>query len=78
MTNDRFNHLVSLMLQHGTYIYSIYQQYSPNKKADGFIVAIITDTSSAELADLIKEGFGFCIYDAEIRGTIELWIYDKE
>lgn len=78
MTNNRFCHLVNLMLQNRRYIYSIYQEYSPKKKADGFIVAVVTDTSSAELVDLYKEGFGFCIFDAQIYGTIELWIYDRE
>ena len=78
MTYDRFKHLICLMYQNRRYIYSIYQEYSPKKKANGFIVAVVTDTSSAELKDLIKEGFGFCIFDAEIYGTIELWIYDTE
>lgn len=78
MTHDRFKHLISLMYQNRKYIASIYQEYSPKKKADGFIVAIITDTSSDELEMLIKAGFGFCIFDAEIYGTIELWIYDRE
>lgn len=78
MTYDRFVRLMCLMLQNRKYILSIYQEYSPKKKANGFIVAIVTDTSSAELEDLIKEGFGFCIFDAETYGTIELWIYDKE
>ena len=61
MTNNRYERLMWLMLQHRKYIASIYQEYAPKKKADGFIVAIITDTSSNELEDLIKEGFGFCI-----------------
>lgn len=78
MTNNRFFHLVSLMLQNRRRINSIYQEYSPKKKADGLIVAVVTDTSSAELVELYKEGFGFCIFDAQIFGNIELWIYDRE
>lgn len=77
MTNNRFIQLVNLMLQDRKYILSIYQEYSPKKKADGFIVVIITETSSNELENLLKEDFGFCIFSGRTYGTIELWIYDR-
>ncbi len=75
MTHDRFNHLVSLMLQNRRYITSIYQEYT-NKKADGFIVAIISETSGTEIKTLYNEDFGCCIFPAETYGFIEFWIYD--
>ena len=76
MTNNRFYHLVSLMLQNRRHINSIYQEYSTKKKADGLIVAVVTDTSSTELETLSKEGFKCCIFPAVTFGFIELWIYE--
>ena len=76
MTYNRFCHLVSLMLQNRRHINSIYQEYSPKKKADGLIVAVVTDTSSTELETLSKEGFRCCIFPAGTYGFIELFIYE--
>lgn len=78
MTNNRFYHLVSLMLQNRRHINSIYQEYSTKKKADGFIIAVVNSTSGTEIETLSKEGFGCCIFSAETFGYIELWIYENE
>lgn len=76
MTHDKFNHLVSLMLQNRRSFKTICQEYS-KKKADGFIVAVVNDTSSTEINTLLNEGYGCCIFSGETYGTIELWIYER-
>ena len=76
MTNKRFDKLVNLMLLYRRHFKSIYQEYSPKKKADGLIVAVVTDTSSTELETLSKEGFRCCIFPAGTYGFIELFIYE--
>lgn len=78
MTNDRFNQLVNLMLQHRRHFKSIYQEYSTKKKENGFIIAEVFDTSSTEIETLLKEGFGCNIFAADTRGYLELWIYVNE
>lgn len=76
MTNDRFDQLVNLMLLNRRHFESIYQEYSTTKKENGFIIAVVYDTSSTEIETLIKKGFGCSIFAAETSGYIELWIYE--
>ena len=76
MTYDRFNQLVSLMLQYGSEIKSVYQPIDNEKKKEDMIIVVVYDTSSIELEELIKAGFGFSIFPTYPYGNIELWCYD--
>lgn len=76
MTNDRFNQLVNLLMQNRRYLKSVYQPIDNKMKKEGMIIVEVYDTSSIELCELIKAGFGFSIFSAGTSGYIEIWFYD--
>lgn len=76
MTNDRFNQLVNLLMQNRRYLKSVYQPIDNKMKKEGMIIVEVYDTSSIELYELIKVGFGFSIFSAGTSGYIEIWFYD--